>query len=216
MELIVGLSIVMAYVVLAFFLVRWVGRWAESRKLSSTNRGSAMFAVFLIAFLVIPLGDHGIGYVYFSRLCAAEGGPKIYRTNQAVEGLWWWAADRDTARSLGYNFVEGGANPESVTRYELKGGEVTEHRNVRSTSRYVFLPVRVERLAWGVVRQQEIIEDVQTKERLAALTSFQFLGGWLVRALLAGFGGTAAMCHVEPRDILKFIASVLQPIQRGR
>lgn len=211
MELIVGLALVLGYITGALYLIGWAGKWAEERKFGLLGRAGAMFAVFFLTCLVIPLGDHAAGYMYFVHRCDREGGIKIIRTVQNVEGLWWWPADGETAQSLGYSYIEGGKNPEKLTRYEVNDGLVAIHPNVRTISRYVFRGLQTEGIELGVVRQRYVIEDVQVNEPLAIATSFQYRGGWLVRALLAGFGGTAAMCHTKI-DHKAFVVSVLQPL----
>jgi hypothetical protein len=192
----------------------WAYRWAARRKVTVAGKSATVLGVLILA-LAIPFGDHIVGYAYFSHLCRNESGTKIHRMVPDVEGMWWWAADGKTAQALGYRFIEGGTDPHRVTRYEIKGGGMIEHKDVPMASRYVFRSKTPEHIHMGIVRGRSTIEDLQLKEMLGETTVFQYRGGWLARTLLAGFGGSAGLCGTEIVPS-KFITSVLQPIHGKR
>jgi hypothetical protein len=117
MDLLIAVGVVLIYVVVAATLMVRTHRFASARALSRAWRMTAPLVVLLVA-LAIPFGDHLVGWLYFRYLCEREAGERIYRTVDGVEGVrWMWPlADRDTARELGYLFVETGRNLNSLTR----------------------------------------------------------------------------------------------------
>lgn len=210
MLVLVGLVILVLYLVITLACLGWAYRWAAGRKFGIVGKSATLAGVLSLAF-AIPFGDHVAGYAYFSHLCRTESGTNIYRTATGVEGLWWSPATAQTLRDLGYRFIEGGVDPEKVTRYEARDGSIVVHKDVRTTSRYAFLPGNFEEVGWGIIRGRDwIVRDTRTGETLTETIGFQYRGGWLIRPLVAGFGGIAAKCsvRVDPKALLK---SVLRP-----
>lgn len=209
------LVVVPAYLLLTLVCMIWAYRWAARRKFEKIGRSAAALAVAFLAF-AIPFGDHALGYVHFSQLCEREGGTKIYRTVPKAEGFQWWAiSSGQMALQYGYTFVEGGVDVDRVRRYEVKDGTVTEYKNVPSISTYVVDPAdrtQPEERQLGIIRYRRMIADRRTGEMLAEHVSFQYRGGWLIRALLAGFGGFGAKCR-PGIDSERFITSVLKPVR---
>jgi hypothetical protein len=217
MELIIALPIILAYLFLTLFATAWAYRWAKRRGYGGGARITAVLGALLLAY-AIPFGDHTVGYVYFSRLCATEAGTKIYRTVRDVGGFWWSPISSGAmALQYGYAFVEGGSDPEKVRRYEVKDGAVIEYKNVRSISEYAVDPVALtgpEKTQF-FVRYRRVIAEKATGEKLAEHISFHYRGGWLIRALLAGYGGSAAQCHIGI-DPEKLITAVLEPVRERK
>jgi hypothetical protein len=211
MELLIGGAFILFYLGITVACVLWALSWAGRRKCGVSRKSAVVVLVLFIAY-AIPFGDHTIGYVYFNRLCDSEAGARIYRTASGVEGLLSPTADGQMARHLGYHFVEEGTDTNNVTRYEIRGDDIVEHKNTSSVSRYI-LEHRHTDGKLGVATGKYVISDESTKEELAVYTNFSYRGGWLSRGLLSGYGGISASCPNQVFDFEKFIVAVLKPSQ---
>jgi len=211
MELLIGGPIVLGYLALTYACATWAIRLAKRRGFGALGKSAAVLGVILVAW-AIPLGDHTIGYTYFQRLCQREAGTQIYRTIEKVDGLWWPFADAQTAVAHGYRFVEGGVDRNRVTRFEVVDQKVREQVNVSAISRYVVYSLSREEIGLGISKQQSVVEDSKTSERLSVRTRFFYRGGWLISAILSGYGGTAGVCPKGPFDYVNWIVTVLKPI----
>lgn len=216
MELLIGFPIILGYLFLTVYFMVHAYHSLAQQKFGMVGKVVGVLSTLFLAFSV-PFGDHIIGHVYFSHLCKKEAGTKIYRTVAKVDGLWWWPiSSGQMALENGYAFVEGGVDPKKVRRYVITDGVVVEEKNVQMISTYVVRSGEPKEIGWGIIRGKDIIvEDLRSNETLAETTSFQYRGGWLVRALLTGYGGSAAKCHAG-LDREKFITTVLQPVNRGK
>lgn len=87
------LLIVVFYISLAVWLVARVKGWGRRA------------VVGVIAFL-LPTADGYLGRKYVEHLCAKDGGLKVYRVVEGVEGVLGLAPDSQTLKRTGYRFVE--------------------------------------------------------------------------------------------------------------
>jgi len=213
MDLMIGLLIA-GYLALTAFLMVQVFKWVSRRDLGRKFGVVAAMGVLLFAYAV-PFADHTAGYLYFRHLCDNEAGDKVYRTVSNVKGFWWWPIQSaDVAMRNGYSYIEGGADPQSVSRYEIHAGKVTEHKAVKLKSRYIVPATENRDMFLGVVRGMTPVVDLHTGEKLAERIAFHFRGGWATRKIFFGFGEVFGQCGSEP-DSPQFIKSVLKPAKRG-
>lgn len=213
MELMFGLLLT-AYLAFAVLASVLVFRWLNRRGLSRKSGVAAATGVLLFAY-AIPFADHTAGYLYFQHLCDKEAGDKVYRTVSNVKGFWWWPLQSaDVAKRYGYTYVEGGADPHRVSRFEIQGDKVTEHPAEKLRSRYIVRGVEKRDLFLGVVRGITPVVDLHSGETLAERVAFHFRGGWATRKIFFGFGEVFGQCGAEP-DSSQFIKSVLRPVNRG-
>lgn len=79
-----------AYVVLAKFIVRAIGKYSESK---------AAKYVAIMAFVLIPTWDIIPGYLYHEHLCKAEGGVKVFKSVE-VDKTYFLADGRPDEEKL--------------------------------------------------------------------------------------------------------------------
>ena len=213
MELMFGLLLT-GYLAFTVFTIIQVFRWGSRRGLGRKGGVAAAMGVLIFAYAV-PFGDHTAGYLYFQHLCKNEAGDRIFRTVSNVKGFWWWPVQSaDVATRNGYTYIEGGADPQRVSRYEIHGGTVTEHTAEKLRSRYIVRATENRDLLLGGVRGMTPVVDLHTGETLAERVAFHFRGGWMTRKIFFGFGEVFGQCGAEP-DSHQFIKSVLKPMKRG-
>lgn len=195
------LLIIVAYVAIAVVIVRSIKttRWR-------------LLAV--IAVILVPTADAIVGRLYLRHLCATEGGLKVNRVVENVEGfLIEGATDGHLVKAYGYRFVEGRrAGSSNVDRFELVDGGLKIFTNVPPKSMFRRrLIVEDQRALFPRVR--DMVEAIQSGEILAENTQISFSGGWAERFLgkFADAGpGSVAWCDV-PMEYHRAIVASLKP-----
>lgn len=143
--------------------------------------------------VLIPSGDAVIGRLYLKGLCAEEGGLKVYRVVEHVDGFMEQLGTDYWVKIGGYQFSEDFPMNGGVTRYSRMDGQVVQEDNVPPQSQY-----RVRRQHIGNVhdryrRSVFLVERILNGEVLATDTQIAFNGGWAERfiALFSDAGGGA-------------------------
>lgn len=197
----IGLSILLA-------LVAYMGiAWAIVKRLSNKKARYVVIGIFVL----IPTWDIVPGWVYLKYLCQTEGGIKIYKSVENVEGF------RDTTtlgivddglKKYGYKFIEG-----KNARYSLgSDGKVTKLDFDKPLSRYVIKgDESYKSLPLTLFKQERIILDEHTGEILATMKHLGSYGGWLKKTMspLLGYGPS---CVAEFRDD-DFYLKTLKPVK---
>lgn len=184
----------------------------SARKLGAgkmTQRAMVVFSA--ITFVLIPTWDIPVAEREFAQLCQREAGVKINRSVDAVEGFASESfGSQDSLKIYGYKFVEH-RNLNKWLRYSLDDqGDVVKQEIKAPSARY-----RIELVQNSLeyaYKTEVIIEDAQTKERLATKTKFSFRGSWLVKRLRWG----AAVCSGNDMDLREFFTKTLNPVHRPR
>lgn len=175
----VGLYISIAY---------WVFRRFE---------GSNFRWLVLALAVLIPSGDAVVGRLYLKHLCAEEGGLRVYRVAEHVDGFMddygdYWVKEGK------YNFSEQfSAGGKSVMRYSKQDGQIVREDNVLPMSRYGVGLKNMGSVHDRYLRNIFLVESIPNGEILATDTQIAFNGGWAER-FIAQFsdsgGGTVAWC----------------------
>lgn len=178
------------YLVIAFKVVR---KFKASR-----------YKWLVVALIVlIPSGDAMVGRVYLKYLCAEDGGLKVYRVAEHVEGFMeaFGNIDDDWVKNGGYQFSESAPVNGLVTRYSRQpDGQIIKEEKVIPKSQY---RVRLENVGQKDVygRSIDLVETADGKV-LAMHTAIAFKGGWAER-FLAQFNdagvGNVAFCEASPQ-----------------
>lgn len=189
------------YLVIAFKVVR---KFKASR-----------YKWLVVALIVlIPSGDAMVGRVYLKYLCAEDGGLKVYRVAEHVEGFMddyrdYWVKEGK------YQFSEDFSTNGKVTRYSNQNGQIVREDNVLPRSQY-----RVSSTFGNTkdiyLRSQFVVETLQG-EILATDTLIAFNGGWAERFLAqfsdAGGGAVAWCSNMELNPLVrheKLVTTVLK------
>lgn len=98
--------------------------------------GAWLRGLVLALAVLIPAGDAVVGRIQLKHLCETEGGVKVFRVADHVEGLMdIWTTDYWVAVG-GYQFVEGPPIKGLVTRYSRKNGQIVKEDRVFPISQY--------------------------------------------------------------------------------
>jgi hypothetical protein len=147
------------------------------------------FAKWLVAgiLILIPTADAVVGRIYLQRLCATEGGLKVYRVVQGVDGVMEQSReiDDDWVKNHGFQFSESVPVNGLVVRYSRQNGQIIREEKVKPNSLY---QVRFRHLGERDVYPRDVTDVVviSTGEILAAYANIGFSGGWAER-YLSGF-----------------------------
>lgn len=166
--------------------------------------GSSFRWMVLALAVLIPSGDAVVGRLYLKHLCAQEGGLKVYRVAEHVDGFmddyrdYWVKAGK-------YRFTEEFPINGKVIRYSKNNGKIIREDNVLPQSQY---RVRLQHLGSvhdRYLRNMYLVESIPNGEILATDTQIAFNGGWAERFIAlfsdAG-GGTVAWCTNTELDPL--------------
>lgn len=199
------------YIALGWAAARWL-----PRVFFKTQRARTITKFVTAAtFVLIPTWDIIPGKLYFNHLCNTEGGIKIYKTVEGVEGFYYevgTAPGREVLDTYGYKFVEGAAGGDTVYRYTLDAnGRIVRKDIDKPVSRY---GVKSERHPpkWNTKRHEKLITDRQTKDILAVRTQFEYLGNWLQQKFNPLLGGGAS-CKLPPSTASDFYLETLKPVK---
>lgn len=190
------LLIVVLYITLAVWLVVRVKGWRRKA------------AVGLIAF-VLPTADGYFGRKYVEHLCAKDGGLKVYRVVQGVEGVLGLAPNRGTLQRTGYRFIEIGraaADPNRTYRRieRLPDERFLEEFDSAPKAKYEIVSMH-ERISGVVVRyaiSDDLVRDRQSAEVLVRYRRYGGGAGWAERFLgqftdAGGAGGISCPPYEE-------------------
>ena len=177
--------------------------------------------IAIIVFALLPTADGYYGRIKLKQMCVEEGGLKIYKTVEGVEGfdIGQLGPTPEWLTKSGYRFVEGRRLGGGTMRLSLKpDGKILEEidldpRELKSRYRFEFPGGR---FGAGYIRATDLIRDLQTNEILSRYVNIGYEGGWAER-FLAGFSdagsGFAGACQEgdDQFDIVKFITGTLKP-----
>ena len=206
----IGLGFFLAlifYIGLALLVSYWIRRPFSTPK----AKGIAQ-ALTLLTFVFIPTWDIILGKLYFNHLCETEGGLKIYKTVEGVEGFYLDSADMQlverllvpnhrlnifgraqwldgihnesdvvTTPSETYRFIETGRDG-SYYQYVLNHGRIVRNSVPNLISKYGRQTNTTDLASFllnGGTKVEYIIQDLATKDTLAALVSISAFNGWL-------------------------------------
>ena len=134
----------------------------------------------LLATLLIPTTDAVYGRIKLQGMCKAEGGLKVYRVINGVEGFMDNSTRDYWIKNHGYQFTESSPVNGKVTRYSKKDGQIIKEDPVSPKSQY-----QIRHKIYGEKEpfrhDQYLIVNIVTSEILATDTQIGFNGGWVER-----------------------------------
>ena len=167
--------VIAAYLAIAVAVVR------------ALKRKSMRYAAIAV-FLLIPSADAITGRIYLEKKCATEGGLKVYRVVENVDGFLM--ADNMPGehwlKNYGFRFAEGDPTPDNkVNRIHKENGNIVQEWNVPSKAlfRSRFIRGSDDDI---YLRSEAVVEVIASGEVLAKYTGIYFRGGWAER-FLSGF-----------------------------
>lgn len=132
------------------------------------KRTNSTFAKYavLVVFALIPTWDLIPGQLYHAHLCETEGGVKVFKTIEI---------DR---------------------AYFLPNGQPDEKKIREQLLDWVGEPDRTFSTLFHITKNQDLLVDKHTGERLGIATDFWYYGGWLKKKLLPE--GASTICPQYP------------------
>lgn len=179
--------------------------------------GSNVRWLVLAVAVLIPSGDAVVGRLYLKQLCAEEGGLKVYRVAEHVDGFmddyrdYWVKAGK-------YQFTEEFPVNGKVIRYSKNNGQIIREDNVLPQSQYRVRLQHMGDVHDRYLRNMYLVESIPNGEILATDTQIAFNGGWAERFIAlfsdAG-GGTVAWCTNTELDPVarhrRLVTTALKP-----
>jgi hypothetical protein len=153
-----GLAVLLAliaYVVLARFVVRSIEKRTGSKK---------MKYLAMAVLVLIPTWDVIPGWLYFAYLCRTEGGLKIYRTVELGPQYILQPGQPDRSKS----------NVPPAMGGEINWAKLREERFANPTGEEESSKII------HIVKRSSSILDRQTGEVLGSAITFLYVGGWLM------------------------------------
>lgn len=177
---------------LVFLLVLaiYVGAaWFIVKALSSKKAKYTVIAIFVL----IPTWDIVPGWLYLQYLCKTEGGVKVYKSVEGVEGFFDKSQNmlgRDAVMEYGYKFMEGEEGAQ-LYRYSVGlNGQLLQEKIDEPTSKYG-VQSSDHQLPFNITKHQYTIVDLPTQEKLAMSIAFYRAGNWVQNIAKPLLGGGA-------------------------
>lgn len=167
----------------------------------------------MAVFVLIPTWDVVPGWVYLQHLCQAEGGVKIYKPVEGIEGFYTTEQSiiRDALMKYGYKFIESTSIVAKHYRDSLgKNGELVIEEIDKPTSEYM-LGILENGRAWGIKESKYVISKGKNGEVLATSTQFYFPGNWIQKIASPLLGGGEACPAFPQKSYMDFIFETLKP-----
>lgn len=177
--------------------------------------GWGKVTVLVIAAL-IPTADAVVGRIYLKHLCATEGGLKIYRTVDDVDGFYDPTSNpnEEWIRKYGYKFIEGNVIGQPARMSLQPDGTIFSEKNIVLQSKYAY------ELKQGDVKDlyyriEENIRVLESNEILSRYVNFSYAGGWVERAIsgLYAARGKGGTCETE-NPLYELVTRTLKPIKK--
>lgn len=188
----------------AYKIVRWIRPvWGK--------------AFVVVAVLLIPTADAVYGRIRLKHMCEAEGGLKIYKTVEGVEGFRDGRSrpEEEWITKYGYRFVEGeGANGTPARVSRQANGTIIMENNVTPISKFAFEHSGGD-FARGYAQDEIRVRDLATNEILARNLNISYQGGWVERFVASVYAarGFAGACQEGGAWIspTKIVSETLKP-----
>lgn len=169
-------------------------------------------ALALLVAVSIPTADAVYGRIKLKHLCETEGGMKIFRMVEGVEGFYRgdFRPDPEWITKHGYSYVEGqDLDGKPMRLSKGSDGQLVEEKKVALKSQYQFVHSG-RTLGSGFVIDEYIIADKAANMILARNQNIGFVGGWVERAIGSVSGArssSAGSCQegvarVSPAEIV--------------
>ena len=189
--------------------------WFIVKALSSKKAKYTVIAVFVL----IPTWDVVPGWLYLQYLCKTEGGVKVYKSVEGVEGFFDKSQNmlgRDAVLKYGYKFMEGEESG-ALYRYSVdQNGQLQREKIDEPTGKYG-VQASDYHLPFNITKYDHTIVDFQTQEKLAVSVTFYRAGNWIQQIAKQLLGGGASCPSQHITTIYKlFYLDTLKPAKSAK
>ena len=176
-------------------------------------------ALAFVLAILIPTGDAIYGRIVLNQMCEAEGGLRVYKTVENVDGFFDdHGPDERWIKNRGFTFAEGRSQTGSPNVDRLSkdsDGMVTMEKNVprKSIYRLRFVPGELGSI---YRRNKYVLDTYDETEILGEEVDISYSGGWVERAINGIYAahGTAGTCGLSidvSRRRQDLVAAALRP-----
>ena len=179
-------------------------------------------ALAFVLAILIPTGDAIYGRIVLNQMCEAEGGLRVYKTIENVDGFFESRGPNERmVRELGFEFSEGpdADRRKTVNRLTIDtSGKVILEKNVERKSTYQLRAIEGDS-SMQFVRYGIVVESNDGLDVLGQFLDVNYAGGWMERALngFYAYRGSVGTCSLNPvfyKRELELIAATLKPIKK--
>lgn len=203
----IGLSILIV-IIIYIYIARLIIKKINDKKVRY---------IVLVIYILIPTWDIIPGKITFHYLCYKEAGEKIIKNVDSVAGfLNLIGGDPEyTINNYKYEYLESYDRRGSLKHYvKSHDGIIVALHYDEPISEYSFYEKKHKySFPWRIVRYNQIIEHIDSKEILAVRTRFSYSGGWVSR-YLGNIGGGSSTCPRMPMSYKDFFNNTLKPVNR--
>lgn len=151
-------------------------------------------ALALVVAVLIPTADAVYGRLKLKHLCETEGGVKMFRTVEGVEGVRsFLGADEYLLKEGRYRFVEGAEGSSGMVRNTMSSdGSVAKEKNVTAKSLFSLEYEPANSTGW-FRKSTYLVKELASGEILGSDTNIVFMGGWIERFIGGLYGGSSGV-----------------------
>ena len=182
------------WALIAAYIARIVPKWSKSGRVA-----------FFVVAVGLPFWELPYGYYNFQRLCREETRLQVLEKIMPQEiacADYPYATLHKVLLSSGFRTVETGGKTGEIRRFAARSdGGIEESIQQRLESNYCLSFQNNIRLAWRVLRHDQLITRVSDRKIAASQSRFSWLGMWWQEVLqpILGRGGECA--DVKNRSI---------------
>lgn len=173
--------------------------------------------VALVVFAMIPTVDAVYGRAKLRQMCKEEGGLKVYRVVQDVEGFFSDSLNESLLKKYDFSFIESpGLTSGLFIRYiKLPSGQIVKERTGDIKSKYEarFFPGNPRDV---YMKDAFRVTVRDTNEILGVVINFNYAGGWVERFAASTISARASAGTCELTDSIQIIeqlvAETLKPV----
>jgi hypothetical protein len=154
-------------------------------------------AVAVLFFIGILVADGIYGRIKLAAMCTEQGGLRIYRTVQNVEGFYSPFAGEKFLKNHDYAFIESGSSKPYVRYAKQPNGAISQEKTSELKSRFAYRTVRGDLGDVYMIDRFQVI-DRERNEVLAETVNYVYAGGWIERAIASLYAarGEGGSCDI--------------------
>jgi hypothetical protein len=171
----------------------WIAIKIARRFKPGVARFAGSVGIFLLLFL-LPFGDEIAGRIYFSHLCSANGGVKVYSTVELPTEYWDEQGKPKFFNKHGY--LE---HSFWVKELDESGGHVERYSSI-----------------FAIDKDTSLVKERISQKVLGEVTTFRYWGGWM--RLNLSPNNTANSCEFigDPNFSRSFYGRLFVPVHQSK
>lgn len=164
-----------------------------------------------LLFALVPTGDIVYANALLRKICESEGGLRVSRVVEGVDGFLMKGPGPAWVKQYGYKFVETHRGGKTFALRLTSSGEVQEVEIPKAQS--TFELIRLEEQSPPFVKLTYVVQSIEDKQILGRFIDFNYYGGWLQKLISVDGPNLQAHCTEGNVDVgpTRVVPSVLKP-----